>query len=603
MANTPRKGGKDIEELESTFQKLSGKSASTKQVTKSSTKIVPVLIAAICILAVAAVICGIIIFTITGGASVKANVSIMGVDVKGMSQNEVIDAISQEFDRLYGAEPLVVEIEGYQLSVDPVKSGLSLDAEAAAKAAIDYKQAGMKTVALDISPYIHINQQTLEDVIAEAALTINSELTQSAYEVTGTAPENLEAIDENASQILKVTKGTPGKKLDKDLIWEQVCLACSNGQSKITYELPFSEPDPLDVQAIFDEYCSTAVTAEFEKDTFKPLGGTYGYGFDVAEVTAAVDAADYGSAMEFPFQWTEPETTLEELNAQLFQDELGTYTATQYSDWRRQKNMRVACETIHNTILYPGDVFSFNGALGPRTPEKGYELGASYVGGKTVMEYGGGICQVSSSLYYCSLLADLQIIERDCHTYAPTYVPLSGDATVYWGGIDYKFKNNTPYPIRIEAIANGNSVTLRLMGTDTKDYYVKFKSVHLNTYEFKEVFKEMAPDNEDGYKDGDVITTPYTGYRSEGWIIKYDKLTDKELSRTKVSSDLYHTRDKEIAKIIDPEETEGETEPEVTEPEQSEPPVSEPTQTEPEVSEPSQSEGNSGEIQLPPISG
>lgn len=596
MANTPRKGGKDIDELESTFQKLSGKSASTKQVTKSSTKIVPVLITAICILAVAAVICGIIIFTITGGASVKANVSIMGIDVKGMSQNEVIDAISQEFDRLYGAEPLVVEIEGYQLSVDPVKSGLSLDAEAAAKAAIDYKQAGMKTVALDISPYIHINQQTLEDVIAEAALTINSELTQSAYEVTGTAPENLEAIDENASQILKVTKGTPGKKLDKDLIWEQICLACSNGQRKTTYQLPFSEPDSLDLQAIFDEYCTIAVEAEFEEATFKPLGGTYGYGFDVAEVTAALDAADYGSSMEFPFQWTEPETTVEELNAQLFQDELGAYTATQYSDWRRQKNMQIACETIHNTILYPGDVFSFNGALGPRTPEKGYQLGASYVGGKTVMEYGGGICQVSSSLYYCSILADLEIVERDCHTYAPTYVPLSGDATVYWGGIDYKFKNNTPYPIRIEAIADGNTVHVKLMGTDTKDYYVKFESVHLNTYSFKEVFKEMTSDNEDGYKDGDVITTPYTGYRSEGWSVKYDKLTDKEISRTKISSDLYHTRDKEIAKIVDPEESEP-TVPDPTEPEQTEP-----ENTTPEPSEPPHTDDN-GAIQLPPISG
>lgn len=602
MANAPRKSGKDIEELESTFQKLSGTSASKKQVKKSSSPIVPVLITAICILAIAAVICAIVILTMNG-SSVKANVSIMGIELKGMSQNEVIEAISAEFDRLYGSEPLVVEIEDHQLVLSATDSGLTLDAQAAADAAIHYKQAGLKTVALDIAPYISINEHTLADKIDELALTLNSELTQTQYEVTGTAPESLEAMDEEASQILHINKGTPGKKLDKDLIWEQVCLACSNGQSNITYELPFSEPDPLDVQAIFDEYCSTAVTAEFEKDTFKPLGGTFGYGFDVAEVTAALDTADYGSSLEFPFQWTEPETTLEELNAQLFQDELGTYTATQYSDWRRQKNMRVACESIHNTILYPGDVFSFNGALGPRTPEKGYELGASYVGGKTVMEYGGGICQVSSSLYYCSLLADLQIVERDCHTYAPTYVPLSGDATVYWGGIDYKFKNNTPYPIRIEAIANGNSVTLRLMGTDTKDYYVKFKSVHLNTYEFKEVFKEMAPDNEDGYKDGDVITTPYTGYRSEGWIIKYDKLTDQEISRTKVSSDLYHTRDKEIAKIIEPEETEGETEPEVTEPEQTDPPVSEPTQTEPEVSEPSQTEDGSGAIQLPPISG
>ncbi len=603
MANTPRKSGKDIEELESAFEKLSGKPAAKNQAAKSP--VVPILITAICILAVAAIVCGIIIFVLSGGSSVKANVSVMGIELKGMSQNEAAEAIAAEFDRLYGNQPMVLEIDGKQFILNPIDS--SVDAQAAAKAAVNYKQASFKVVALDISEFISVSDQTLQAIVEEAALAVNSELTQSQYEVTGTAPENLEKIDEKASQVLKITMGTPGKKLDKSLVLAAIRLAYSNGQNEITYQCPFSEPDPLDLQAIFDEFCAAPVEAEFEEDTFKPLGGTFGYGFDIQEASDALKAAEYGQALEFPFQWTEPETTVEELTEQLFKDELGAYTATQYSDWNRQENMRIACETIHNTILYPGDVFSFNGAIGPRTPEKGYQLGASYVGNKTVMEYGGGICQVSSSLYYCSILADLEIVERDCHTFAPTYVPLSGDATVYWGGIDYKFKNNTEYPIRIEAIADGNTVHLKLMGTDTKDYYVKFESVHLNTYSFKEVYKEMAEDNEEGYKDGDIITTPYTGYRSEGWKIKYDKATDEEIERIKISTDLYHTRDKEIAKIIDPEESEGETEPEETEPEQTEPEQTEPEQTEPEQTEPGESEssqtGGSKPIELPMISG
>lgn len=604
MANTPRKSGKDIEELETAFEKLSGKSAAKKQAAKSP--VVPILITAICILAAMAVICGIIIVILAGGSSVKANVSVMGIELKGMSQDEAAEAITAEFDRLYGNQPMVLEIDGKQFILNPIDS--SVDAEAAAEAAVNYKQASFKVVALDISEYISVSDQALQAIVEEAALAVNSELTQSQYEVTGTAPENLEEIDEKASQVLKITVGTPGKKLDKSLVLAALRLAYSNGQNEITYQCPFSEPDALDLQAIFDEFCAAAVEAEFEEDTFKPLGGTYGYGFDIEKVAAELEKAEYEQVLEFPFQWTEPETTVEELTDQLFKDELGAYTATQYSDWNRKENMRIACETIHNTILYPGDVFSFNGAIGPRTPEKGYQLGATYMGNKTVMEYGGGICQVSSSLYYCTILADLEIVERDCHTFAPSYVPLSGDATVYWGGIDFKFKNNTEYPIRIEAIADGNTVHLKLMGTDTKDYYVKFESVHLNTYGFKEVYKEMTEDNEEGYKDGDIITTPYTGYKSEGWKVKYDKETDEEIERIRISTDLYHTRDKEIAKIIDPEESEGETEPEQTEPEQTEPEQTEPEQTEPEQTEPeqfepSQTEGGSKPIELPMISG
>lgn len=602
MANTSRKGGKDIQELESSFEKLSGKSVSKNQTAKSPA--VKILAAAICILAVAAVICGIIIFLLLGDPSVKANVSVMGVELKGMTETEAVEAIGDRFKQLYGNQPMVLEIDGEKFVLDPIAS--SLDAQAAADAAINYKQTSFKTVALDISEFISVNDDALEAIMEEASLCVNSELTQTQYEITGTAPEKLEAIDEKASQVLKVTLGTPGRKLDKDQVLAAILLAYSNGQNEITYQCPFSEPDPLDLQAIFSEHCTTAVEAEFEADTFKPLGGTFGYGFKIDEVSTALATAEYGETLEFPFQWTEPETTIEELTEQLFKDELGAYTATQYSDSNRQTNMRIACQTIHNTIIYPGDVFSFNGAIGARTPEKGYKLGATYMGNKTVMEYGGGICQVSSSLYYCTILADLEIVERDCHTFAPSYVPLSGDATVYWGGIDFKFKNNTEYPIRIDAIADGNTVHLKLMGTDTKDYYVKFESVHLNTYPFKVVEKEMPSDNEEGYKDGDIITTPYTGYKSEGWKIKYSKETDEEISRTKISSDYYYSRDKEIAKIVDPEESETEpqpTDPEPTDPQPTEPQPTDPQPTEPQPTEPSQTEGGSGPIELPPIAG
>ena len=99
---------------------------------------------------------------------------------------------------------------------------------------------------------------------------------------------------------------------------------------------------------------------------------------------------------------------------------------------------------------------------------------------------------------------------------------------MFWGGIDYKFRNNTEYPIRIDAYSDNGTVTISLYGTDTKDYYVEFESVHLATYPYDVVYEEMPADNEKGYKDGHVLTSPYTGYKSEGWAIKYSKETGEE---------------------------------------------------------------------------
>ncbi len=565
MAKNTHKSN-DIEELETSFQNLSGSSqrkpnsAAKNTGGKKNTNVV-LLTVCICLLAAIALVGGLLIFSINRNSNtIKSNLTVVGVKVKGMTQDEAVDAISQEFQQLYGSQPIALTIDGHDLELTPEDTGIALNAQGAVQAALHYQQPTKGTVALDISPYITINKTAVNAILDELAPSIDSDLKQSEYEVVGTAPENMDEIDEDASQVLKITIGTPGKKLDNDAVTDLILSTCSNGENQLTYTCPVSDPEPIDLKAIQEEYCTFPVEAEFEEKTYKVLGGTYGYAFDFDAASSAVSKATYGQSLEFRFTWSEPETTAEELGSQLYRDKLATYTTNQYSDSNRATNLRLACEAINNFIVYPGDTFSYNGTLGKRTAEKGYKPGASYVGGETVMDIGGGICQVSSTLFYCTVLADLEIVERDCHTYASSYTPLSTDATVFWGGIDYKFKNNSEYPIRIEASANGGTVTVSLIGTETKDYYVEFESVHLDTYAYKTVYKEYPEDNPEGYKDGKVLTSPYTGYKSEGWSVKYDKETGEEISRTKICTDRYHTRDKVVVKIIETEEeTEGNT--------------------------------------------
>lgn len=623
--NSPRRNSKDIEELESAFNKLSDNDKSRSSGAKyasSDNRITTVLIICICILSVAVIIGGILIFTLNGGNKVDSDFTILGVNVKGMSRGEAVDAISGEFSKLYAGNSITVSIDGTDIQITPDISNVSLDAQKAVKAAI---KEDKNATSFDLTPYITFEKASVRQLLEDAAPAFTSTLTQSQAEVVGTAPVDLLSIDENASLTLKITKGTPGKKLDMNILLDRICNAYSTGKSTVTYEIPVSEPDPVDLAALRAEYCSEPVEGEFEEKTFKILGGTYGYAFDDEAVNTAVGKAEPGDIIEIPFSWTKPEKSAEDLNGLLFRDKLSTYTTRAGSQGNRDTNIELASAAINGYILYPGDVFSYNGVVGERTPEKGYKPGATYVNGETVMTYGGGICQVSTTLYYCTVVADLEVVERECHLYASSYTPLSTDATVYWGGIDYKFRNNTEYPIRIDAYSDNGDVEITFWGTDTKDYYVEFESVHLNTYPFKEVEKEFPEDNDKGYEDGDVVTSPYTGYKSEGWAVKYDKVTGKEIERVKLSTDVYSSRDRVIAKIIreeEPTEPSEPTEPtEPTEPsEPTDPTPSDPTPSDPEPStpEPSVPEGGDNEgsggteepsgnssnpIELPMISG
>jgi vancomycin resistance protein YoaR len=216
----------------------------------------------------------------------------------------------------------------------------------------------------------------------------------------------------------------------------------------------------------------------------------------------------------------------------------------------------------------PGDVFSFNGVVGERTQAMGYKPAPTYEGGKTVYTYGGGICQPSSTIYYCALLADLEIVERDCHSYPSVYVPWGMDATVYWGALDFKFRNNTDYPIRIDASAdNRGNVSITLMGTDTRDTYVKMENEVIEYYPHKVVEVPFSStNNPKGYTDGQVITSPVDGYKVRTYRCRYDKLTNELVEKIHEADSVYSTKDKEVAVQTDKPTEPPETEPPVTEP-------------------------------------
>lgn len=600
-----RNNTRDIEELESTYRNLSrsanrrtGRYATKKTFTAG--KLLTIIL--VLVLIAGAVAGCFALKDLFNARTVNANLTIAGLNLSGMTRQEAIDAVAEHFNALYADKDLTVVIQDESYTIPYSVSKVSIDAERAVDKALSYGAFSTTVTALDVVDCISIDKDAVNELLAPLPGHFSAKLIQTTYCFTGVKPESFDKIDENASITLEITKGQPGTRLDLSMLVSDIMHCYNDGNLEMSFTCPYTEPDPVDWKAVSELNTVLPVDAVMDEKTFEISGGTYGYGFTAEAAEQAFNNAAYGETVKVPLEWTAPNYTAEELGAVLFKDVLATYTTKASSDYARNINLKVAAAAVNGTILYPGDTFSFNRTVGERTKEKGYQLGASYVAGETVYDYGGGVCQVATTIYYCSVISDLQIVERYPHGYASAYTPLSTDATVFWPSVDFKFKNTTDYPIRIEASTNKGHVTVSLIGTDTKDYYVKFEYKHLETIPFEVVYEEMEADNEKGYKDGDVITTPYTGYKSESYRAKYDKVTGKLISRTLECSDTYFARNKVICKIINPEEptteptvpvdpteppTQPPTDPVVTIPPETDPPETEPpVVTDPPVTEP-----------------
>ena len=226
-------------------------------------------------------------------------------------------------------------------------------------------------------------------------------------------------------------------------------------------------------------------------------------------------------------------------------DKIGTFS-TSYSSsaWGRKQNVKAGASFINGNVIYPGETFSVHDVVTPFTFDRGYQMAGSYLNGETVESMGGGICQVSTTLYNAVLRAELEIVERHEHSMTVGYVQLSADAAIAGTYKDFKFKNNTEVPIYIEGTANGSTLTFTIWGDETRpsNRSISFVNEVLSTTQPTEV-EEKDPTLEEGVRK--VISKGHTGYKTKLWkIVKVDgKQTDKILvnsssymmSKTKVA--------------------------------------------------------------------
>ena len=209
----------------------------------------------------------------------------------------------------------------------------------------------------------------------------------------------------------------------------------------------------------------------------------------------------------------------------------------------RRRNIILACEKINETVLKPGAVFSFNQTVGNRTEARGFKPAPSFVDGHIGDSVGGGICQVSSTLYYACLLSDLEIVSRKSHSMCPDYIEKPGlDATVDWGSADYKFKNNTGSPMKILTWVEGTRVYVEIRGTKANSNTVIVESEILSSAPFETIYRDnprLAPGEEK------MIQPPFTGYVTKTYRVITNE-RGEVISRTLEAKDTYKKLDQII---------------------------------------------------------
>jgi len=509
----------------------------------------------------------------TDNGLILNNVMVGGINLGGMTTDEAKALLHDTTDRTFTQMDMVVELPDTTMHFTPADTGAKLDVDAIVKEAHAYGRIGTykereaaKEASLTTTHHIpFLNYLNLDLEYIKGQLDAYGAAYNSVYVPSGVTFDietpvldsgNADFKENAPCQVMTLTIGAPGRNLDIEKVYNQVLDAYSFNKFLVQTELeePEKLPEPLDVEALYAEHRVDPVDAYLDTESIEVIHEIYGYDFDLNETLSKMEQAKYGDSIEVPFRYLLPEVLHADLSALLFRDVLGEYETQHSGEARRTTNLQLACEAINGKIFLPGEIFDYNTVVGERTAAKGYRMAPAYSSGETVDTLGGGICQVSSTLYYCTLVADLEIIARSPHSYVSSYMPKGMDATVSWGGPEFTFKNSTNYPIRIEAKEEDGYVKIKLIGTDEKDYYIKMTNEVIGSQSPDTIYKEFEPGNSQGYKDGQVITTAYKGYTVNTYKEKYDKETDELISRDFDRTSRYKKRDQVIVKIVKPVE-------------------------------------------------
>lgn len=493
----------------------------------------------------AAIAVGLILWadSVTASDTNLPGIYVGSTNVGRLTEKETLELLKgQQWDKSVSGTMTVQLPAEQSFRIDYIRSGAVLTAESAAAAAYRYghgsnKFDNLKTYISSLMTPVDItegdkslNRDYIMALVTRALERFDKHIGDGSY-----------TVDEAASEMVYI-KGAGQIKLDAEDVYAKAVEGLKALESSVSYALPAQDVTAPDFNALHTELMREPHDAYYDKETGEIVPDVKGFAFDVSEAESLWNAAGLLEEVRIPVKIDMPEMTAEQLVASLFRDKLGSQTTLYtYSSDARINNIKLCAAKLNGLVLNPGEEFSFNGTIGQRTTEAGFKAAAAYNDGQVVQEVGGGICQVSSTIYCAAMLAQMTTVERTCHMFVVTYLPYGLDATVSWPGPDYKFRNDRDYPVKIVAYCNDadKSITIEIWGTDVDGSYVELTSGYGYRYD------STYPDVVIGYsavsyrniydKDGNLIDRVFEA--SSSYDLHEDEIKWPEPSESPTPSD------------------------------------------------------------------
>ena len=468
-------------------------------------------------------------------SKIISGVKIEGIEVSGLSKDEAKSKLEAIYNEKKEKE-IPIKYNEYESSINPSMIELNYDIDKAVDEAMNigrnnnifinnynilFTLIGKKDINVEMS----INEEATRKIIEDTGANLPGVVIESSYYIEG---ENL-----------IITKGKEGIKIDTERLLSKVKERLDNAEIINDYiEIPVTTktPEPIDVDKIHSEVYKEVQDAYYTKDPFEIHPEVEGVDFNVDEVKAMIAAEDK-EEYTIKLTITKPKVTVNDIGTEAFPDKLGTFT-TRYDERDRDRttNLKLACQKLNNQVVLAGATFSYNKTLGERTIAAGYKNAAVYENGQVVDGIGGGICQISSTLYNAIVDANLETVERRNHQFVTSYVPAGKDATVVYGMTDFKFKNTRKYPVKIIATAQNGIATISIYGVKEEvEYDVELQVKQISTIPVTTVYQEDSSLPAGTEK---VKQVGAKGVKTETYLVK--SLNGKVVSSELVSRDTYN---------------------------------------------------------------
>lgn len=472
-----------------------------------------------------------------------SGISILGIDVSGLSKDDAKQKVTDDVSNRLSTD-VIFKHNDETYTLLPSSVGGSFDIDKVIDDAYSVGRNGnifQNNFAIlnaminskNFIPDFSFNSDSFDNSISQMNSNFADGIVEPSYDISGNN--------------LIIKSGKNGNIVDSDkiksLFVDKLTVVPYNTDS---IEVPvFSkEANKIDIDAIHSEIYKEAQDASYTTNPYAVYPSSNGLDFNISIDEAKALITGDKDSYTIPLKTLYPNVKTSDIGIEAFPNLLSSYsTSFASSSSNRATNVSLATNKINGKVLMPGEVFSFNGTVGKRTPQAGFKVAGVYMNGQVATDYGGGICQVSSTLYNAVLRANLEIVDRSNHMFEVGYVPIGTDATVSWGAPDFKFKNSRSYPIKIVTSSSNRKCVVKFYGLkESEEYDIEIVSYRTGSVPYRTTY---TTDSSLAAGQQKVIQRGSNGAKSVAYRIR--KKNGQVISKELLSKDTYDPHNQIIA--------------------------------------------------------